>query len=160
LILANILFCTKDDLEQILEINQTSPYPWSEYIVRRDLVVGDTGLSYIGAFAPAAEDKLLGYAVLGDEKGKGLLMNLAVLPEHRRRGFGAQLTAAAAACASDMGFSTLILRVRASNFAALALYRSLGFKTDATQESFYSNGDVAQYMSVKLPLVIGKEDWG
>ena len=154
MILANILFCTKDDLEQVLEVNRASPYSWSEHLVTRDLVLGDTRLSYIGAFASAVKGKLLGYAVLGDEKGKGLLMNLAVLPDYRRRGFGTQLTVAAAECANDMGFSALALRVRVSNLAALALYKNLGFRTDATQESFYSNGDVAQYMSVKLPLVI------
>ncbi|MDR1376664.1 MAG: GNAT family N-acetyltransferase [Synergistaceae bacterium] len=156
MILANIVFCTEDDLGQILEVDQTSPYPWPKSVITRDLVVGDTGLSYIGAFTSAAKDKLLGYAVLGDEKGNGLLMNLTVLPEYRRRGLGTQLTVAAAECASDMRFPMLVLRVRISNFAALALYRRLGFKTDATRESFYSDGDVAQYMSVKLPLVIGE----
>jgi ribosomal protein S18 acetylase RimI-like enzyme len=154
LILANILFCTKDDLEQIWEVNQTAPYPWPRHVIMRDLVIGNTGLSYIGAFTSAAKDKLLGFAVLGDERGNGLLMNLLVLPEYRRRGFGTQLTVAAAECASDMRFPTLVLRARISNFAALALYRKLGFKTDAARESFYSDGDAAQYMSVKLPLVI------
>jgi ribosomal-protein-alanine N-acetyltransferase len=159
LILANILFCDQDDLGQILEVNRASPYPWSERIITRDLLVGDTRLSYIGAFASAGKEKLLGYAVLGDEKGNGLLMNLAVLPAHRRRGFGTQLTVAAAECARDMGFSALALRVRLSNFAALALYGSLGFKIGATLENFYSNGDAAQYMSAKLPLVIAEEMW-
>jgi ribosomal-protein-alanine N-acetyltransferase len=154
LILADIRFCAKTDLERILKVERTSPHPWSERVITRDLVIGDTGLSYIGAFAPAAQDKLLGYAVLGDEKGNGLLMNLVVLPEHQRCGFGTQLVVAAAECASDMGFFSLVLRVRVSNVAALTLYRNLGFKADATRESFYSDGDVAQYMSAKLPLTI------
>ncbi|MDR1621916.1 MAG: GNAT family N-acetyltransferase [Synergistaceae bacterium] len=142
---------------QILEVDRTSLYPWPERTISRDLLGGGARLSYIGAFAPAVKDKLLGYAVLGDEKRNGLLMNLVVVPEHRRRGFGTQLVAAAAECANDMGFSMLVLRVRASNFAARALYGSLGFRTDATRESFYSDGDVAQYMSVRLPLFINEK---
>jgi ribosomal protein S18 acetylase RimI-like enzyme len=157
LILADIRFCTRENLRQILEVDRTSPHPWPEGVISRDLVVGDTGLSYLGGFAPAAENKLVGYAVLGDEKGNGLLMNLVIVPKYRRCGFGAQLVVAAAECAAEMGFATLVLRVRLSNFAALALYRSLGFRTDATRESFYSDGDVAQYMSAKLPLVISED---
>jgi ribosomal protein S18 acetylase RimI-like enzyme len=151
-LLADIRFCTKDNLTQILEVDRTSLYPWPERLIRRDFLVGDAQLSYLGAFAPVVEDKLLGYAVLGDEKGKGLLMNLVVLPEYRRRGIGAQLVTAVAECAVDLGFSVLALRVRVSNFAALSLYRELGFKVDGTRKGFYSDGDVAQYMSVKLPL--------
>jgi ribosomal-protein-alanine N-acetyltransferase len=151
-LLTDIRFCTKNDLTQVLEIDRTSPYPWPERLVKQDLLVGDARFSYLGAFAPAVNDKLLGYAVWGDDKGKALLMNLVVLPEYQRRGIGAQLVVAVAECGINLGFSTLILRARASNFAALSLYYGLGFKIDETQNNFYSNGDVAQHMSVKLPL--------
>ena len=153
MLLADIRFCTKDHLERLLEIDRSSPYPWLESVIVRDLVEGDTNVSYLGAFAPVDEDILMGYAVLGDEKGCGLLMNLVVLTEYRRRGIGAQLVVAVAECAFDMGFPELVLRVRYLNTAAIALYRSLGFKADATRESYYSNGDAAQYMSARLPLV-------
>jgi ribosomal-protein-alanine N-acetyltransferase len=147
-LLTDIRFCTKDDLTQVLEVDRTSPYPWPERLVKQDLFEKDAPFSYLGAFAPAVEDKLLGYAVLGNDKGKALLMNLVVLSEYRRRGIGVQLVVAVAECAVDLGFPTLTLRARASNFAALSLYRGLGFRLDETQKNFYSNGDVAQHMSV------------
>lgn len=152
MIVADIRFCTEEDVGRIIEVDRTSPYPWPERVIARDFLAGSRGLSYIGAFASAAEDRLLGYAVLGDDKGHGLLMNLVVVPAYRRQGLGSQLLVAVAECAADMNFPRLDLRVRYSNHAALALYRSLGFRGDKTRESFYSNGDAALFMSLKLPL--------
>jgi ribosomal protein S18 acetylase RimI-like enzyme len=62
------------------------------------------------------------------------------------------LTVASAELAYDEGFSRLVLRVRLTNSAALALYRGLGFRFDATRDGFYGDGDVAGFMSAKLPL--------
>ena len=149
---ASIRFCGKEDVSQVLAADRVSPYPWPENIIVRDLVAGDSRTSYIGAFAPADESMLLGYAVLGEENESGLLMNLMVLPQYRRRGIGAQLVVASAEFASSLGFLKLVLRVRLTNHAALALYRGLGFRCDATRNGFYSDGNVAGYMSVKLPL--------
>jgi len=155
--LAVIDFCTKENFDQVLAVEQTSPYPWSDRVIRRDLFVGNSGLSYLGAFAPLGKNRLLGYAVLGEERGSAHLMNLTVLPEYRRRGIGMQLIVAVAECAVEMGFKSLALRVRFSNYAARILYVNLGFRTDKRHESFYSDGDVAHYMRVKLPLVIRGE---
>lgn len=159
MILTDIRFCTQDDVGRILEVDRTSPYPWPERVIARDLLAGLRGLSYLGAFATVT-DRLLGYAVLGDEKGSGLLMNLVVVPEYQRCGIGVQLLMAAAECAADMGFGSLNLRVRYSNHAALALYRGMGFRNDAARESFYSDGDTAFFMTLKLPLVFPKDQEG
>ncbi|MDR1049090.1 MAG: GNAT family N-acetyltransferase [Synergistaceae bacterium] len=166
MLLADIRFCGKEDASQVLEVDRTSPYPWPERVVSRDLLAADSGLSYLGAFAPRApvpralasiQDKLLAYAVLASENGNGLLMNVVVLPEYRRRGIGTQLVVAAAECAAALSFSELALRVRLSNLAAAELYRNLGFVSVRTQDRYYSNGDAARRMSLKLPLVFSGE---
>ena len=152
MLVADIRFCDKEDVDQVLAVDRVSSNPWPENIIIRDLLVGDSIISYVGAFAPADGSMLLGYAALGEEDGNGLLMNLAVLPQYRRRGIGVQLVVASAEFASDLGFLRLVLRVRLTNQAALALYRGLGFRCDKTRDGFYSDGNVAGYMSVKLPL--------
>jgi len=154
LLTADIRFCERKDVDQVLAVDKTSPNPWPENIIIRDLIVKDTRISYIGAFAPVNGDMLLGYAALGEENENGLLMNLVVLPRYRRRGIGAQLTVASAELAFGLGFLKLVLRVRLTNHAALALYRELGFRCDATRDGFYSDGSVAGYMSAPLPLVL------
>ena len=152
MLLADIRICDKDDVPQVLAVDGISPYPWPENVIVHDIVTGDSRVSYIGAFAPSDGVMLLGYAALGEEKGNGLLMNLVVLPQYRRRGVGGQLVVAAAEFAFSLGFLSLALRVRLTNYAALALYRGLGFRCDAVRDDFYSDGNVAGYMSVKLPL--------
>ena len=152
MLVANIRFCERQDVDRILAVDRTSLYPWPESVIIRDLIVGDSRTSYIGAFTPIDESILLGYAVLGEENENGLLMNLIVLPEYRRRGIGIQLVVASAELASNLGFLKLILRVRLTNNAAMALYRELGFSSDATRDGFYSDGSAAKCMSVKLPL--------
>ena len=152
MLVANIRFCEKEDIDQILAVDRKSPHPWAESIIIRDLLVGDTRISYIGAFAPMDESMLLGYAALGEEDGNALLMNLVVLPQYRRRGIGVQLVAASAELAFSLGFLKLVLKVRLANYAAMVLYRGLGFSSDATRGSYYSDGSAARYMSVKLPL--------
>ena len=153
MLIADIRFCEKEDVYRILEVDKVSPHPWPESVIIRDLLFGDSKISYIGAFAPADGNKLLGYAALGEEGGNALLMNLVVLPRYRRRGIGVQLVAASAEFASGLGFLKLVLRVRFTNFAALALYKELGFRCYATREGFYSDGSAAKYLSVNLPLV-------
>jgi ribosomal protein S18 acetylase RimI-like enzyme len=55
------------------------------------------------------------------------LQDVQVSPEHRRRGVGSALTAAAEASAISLGFDRLRLEVSEGNIAAQALYRSCGF---------------------------------
>jgi len=156
-LLTDIRFCARTDVDQVLAVDKTSDYPWPDNIIIRDLFVGDSRISYLGAFAPVDENFLLGYAALGEENGNGLLMNLVVLPQYRRRGIGAQLVVATAELASSFGFLKLVLRVRLTNYAALALYRQLGFRCDATRDNYYNDGNVAGYMSAKLPFDLKSE---
>jgi ribosomal protein S18 acetylase RimI-like enzyme len=149
----DIRFCTERDATQILEVDRTSPYPWPSRTIARDLRNG-AELTYLGAFATGEEEMLLGYAVLGNENGNGLLMNLLVLSEYRRRGIGMQLVVAAAECAFALACPSLVLRVRPSNRAALELYKSLGFVRGERRERYYSNGEPAQQMSLQLPLLL------
>ncbi|MCL2009837.1 MAG: GNAT family N-acetyltransferase [Synergistaceae bacterium] len=152
MLIADIRFCDGEDAGQVLAVDKTSPHPWPENVITRDLIAGDSRISYIGAFAPVDGSIMLGYAALGEENGNGLLMNLVVLPQYHRRGIGVQLVVAAAELAYGFGFLRLVLRVRLTNYAALALYRGLGFICDATRDGFYSDGNVAGFMSARLPL--------
>ncbi|MDR1731921.1 MAG: GNAT family N-acetyltransferase [Synergistaceae bacterium] len=156
MILTDIRFCTTEDIDQILQIDRTSPWPWPEKVIQQDLSDRSGEVTYLGAFSSLG-DRLLGYAVLGEEKGEGLLMNLVVIPEYRRQSIGQQLVFAVGECAESLGFTRLSLRVRYSNHGALKLYRGLGFKNDARRESFYSDGDMAYFMSRSLPVSLQED---
>jgi ribosomal protein S18 acetylase RimI-like enzyme len=60
-----------------------------------------------------------------------LIANVAVRPEHRRRGIGRALTLAAIQQAKAKNADEIWLHVRADNPGAIALYTSLGFREHA-----------------------------
>lgn len=69
--------------------------------------------------------------VRAGERLRATIMAIAVAPEVRRRGVGAQLVAHARRWLSAQGVSSVGLYVRADNAGAQAFYRRLGFATQA-----------------------------
>lgn len=108
--------------------------PWSEASVRSEL---DNPLS----LWLVAEDKsgtLAGYIGSQTVLGESDMMNLAVAAAYRRQGVGRQLVEALCEALTQAGSERLTLEVRASNEAAKALYRQLGFKQIGRRPRYYS----------------------
>jgi [ribosomal protein S18]-alanine N-acetyltransferase len=77
---------------------------------------------------------------------------LVVKREHRRQGIGAALIDACMAWAANAGASAIRLEVRASNAAAISLYRRLGFSTTGIRRAYYS-APVEDALLLESPLV-------
>ena len=151
--LPEIDFLTFNDLPGILRLNASVSWAWPEEVIRSDLnSESENETTYIGAFATTTEAPLLGYAVLGREKRKGVLMSLIVDRKFQRKGIGMQLLLAVSDCAVYLNLRRLILRVRKSNSPAIALYTHMSFITERVRRGYYSNGEDAIVMSAKLPL--------
>jgi ribosomal-protein-alanine N-acetyltransferase len=86
-----------------------------------------------------AASGILGYAVLWCIIDQGELANVAVKPEHRRRGLGSFLLARALDVARERGIKTVFLEVRESNEAALRLYARFGFTDVGLRRGYYDN---------------------
>jgi ribosomal protein S18 acetylase RimI-like enzyme len=69
-----------------------------------------------------------------------LIANVAVHPDHRRRGIGYRLTAKALEHARQRGIQTTWLHVREENEPAIRLYRSLGFQERARRTTWICDG--------------------
>lgn len=106
--------------------------PWSEVSVGGELtnplslwltaLVGDTVVGYVGS-----------QTVLDEAD----VMNVAVDPAYRRQGIGKRLMLELMAALKQAGVRTLALEVRASNEAALTLYRDLGFEQAGRRPGYY-----------------------
>jgi ribosomal protein S18 acetylase RimI-like enzyme len=67
------------------------------------------------------------------------LDSIAVCPEARRRGIGAALLQSVMVWAVEHGARRLLLEVRASNTAALALYQGLGLRIEGRRPHYYAH---------------------
>ncbi len=101
--------------------------------------------------AATDQDGLIGYVVCARYADVWHLMNVAVLPQHRRHGVARLLLARLLANAgSDARYT---LEVRASNTAAIAMYERLGFRRAGRRRGYYhDNGEDA------LIMWLGRQD--
>ena len=65
------------------------------------------------------------------------LFRIAVAPQWRGHGIGAQLLAGCIEDAMRRGAASVLIEVRPSNRAALALYRKFGFEVTAVRPGYY-----------------------
>ena len=88
-----------------------------------------------------AASKVAGFAAFHQVLDEADLRNLAVLPEHRRRGVGRALIEAACHRLREAGAKRLFLEVRVSNEAARSLYHALGFVLHSRRKDYYRDPD-------------------
>ena len=130
---------TIEDLPQsILPIERASqPHPWSEKAFLAEL---DNPVSEI-AVASDQEGNVVGFLVTWQVLDEVHLLNVAVAPEHRRRGIGRWLVRQVLERALDEKATWVSLEVRVSNAAAIALYDSLGFVLVGRRRNYYTDND-------------------
>jgi ribosomal protein S18 acetylase RimI-like enzyme len=74
--------------------------------------------------------RIVAAVMAGYDGVRGWIYHLAVAPECRRRGFGAQLVRASEAGLRALGCQKVNLQVRASNREVVAFYRSVGYEVE------------------------------
>ena len=88
------------------------------------------------------------FHVIADEVS---LLNVAVDPDARRRGLGAELMALMERRGRELGGQTVFLEVRRGNEGGLALYRRAGFEQIGLRKGYYSgNREDAVVMCKRL----------
>jgi len=80
---------------------------------------------------------MIGYSVLMPSLEEAHLLTIGIAAEHQRKGIGGELLGRMMAIAHDSGMCRVILEVRPSNTAALALYRKGGFRQIGLRRGYY-----------------------
>ncbi len=94
-------------------------------------------------------DKTVGFAVVSISFDEGYLQLICVDSECRRQGVARRLLEEAESSAHEKGVLNIVLDVRVSNEAAIALYQKSGYNTLCTRRGFYSHPTEDAYTMVK-----------
>lgn len=125
------------DLPEVLEIERiTFPTPWSEVMFTDE--IDAPGRRYLVA---VADGTIVAYGGIMIVDGDAHVMNLAVVPDHRRHGIASRMLLALVDDALGLGASHLTLELRVTNAAARALYDKFGFAPVGLRPAYYGDED-------------------
>ena len=123
------------DLSEIEEIEQRAyKTPWSRSMFASELAKGTS--ICLGAFEG---DQLVGYIVNSRYVDAWHVMNVAVDPDHQRRGIATALLERLFEVTRDDERRGYTLEVRVSNEDAIALYEKLGFEARGIRRGYYTD---------------------
>ena len=125
-----------DHLDEVAELERICfSAPWSRTMLAEEL---DNALS---AFLVAldGDGKVVGYAGVQVILDEGYITNVAVRPEWRRRGVAGKLLQVFLDFAQANKLAFLTLEVRESNYGAIALYGSRGFRSVGRRRNYYEH---------------------
>jgi ribosomal-protein-alanine N-acetyltransferase len=126
-----------EDLGGVLEVDRLSfSSPWTRAMYEDEL--RNAGTSFI-IVVRSGTTRVAGYCSYRLVLDELQINNVAVRPEHRGKGFGRALVAAALTHGQSAGAGTALLEVRRSNLAARQLYLSLGFEQIGERSRYYSH---------------------
>ena len=125
-----------DHLDEVAALEQICfSDPWSRNLLAEEL---DNALS---AFLVAldGDGRVAGYAGLQVILDEGTITNIAVRPDCRRQGVAGKLLQVFLDFAKGNQLAFLTLEVRASNYPAIALYGSRGFRGVGRRKNYYEH---------------------
>jgi ribosomal-protein-alanine N-acetyltransferase len=122
-------------LGEIEQIEKSAyPTPWSRTMFASELAKPSS--ICLGAFEG---DRLIGYIVNSRYVDAWHVMNVAVDPDHRRRGIATKLLERLFELTKNDGRRGYTLEVRVSNLGAIELYESLGFERRGMRRGYYTD---------------------
>ena len=127
---------TADHLDEVAELERICfSVPWSRKMLAEELE------NLLSAFLVALDDsgRVVGYAGVQVILDEGYITNVAVRPECRRQGIAAKLLQVFLDFAKANHLAFLTLEVRASNYDAIALYGSRGFRSVGRRKNYYEH---------------------
>lgn len=125
---------TPADVDAVLAIEQAvQAYPWT-----RGNFMDALSNGYV-CRVDEENGEIRGYAVLMPVLDEAELLNIGVAVGQQRKGLGRMMLSEILALARARNLRRVFLEVRASNTAALALYRSSGFSGIGVRRGYYQN---------------------
>ncbi|AWK14022.1 ribosomal protein S18-alanine N-acetyltransferase [Candidatus Fukatsuia symbiotica] len=127
-----ISILTPADLAHAYQIEQTShAFPWTEKIF-----TSNQGKLYLN-YKLSIDHRIVGFVITQKVRDEATLFNIAIDPQHQRRGYGRLLLEYLLEQLMVHSVITVWLEVRESNVGAIALYENLGFNQVSLRHNYY-----------------------
>ena len=124
------------DVDEVLAIEcAVQAYPWTRGNFYDALESG-----YL-CYVEECDGKPCGYTVLMMGSDDAELLNIAIAKAYQRKGMGRRMLESLMQIARDRKMSRILLEVRASNPAAIALYRLAGFREIGVRREYYRSNN-------------------
>ena len=117
-------------------------------------LIGEFNNEFSHLFACEADGKIVGYVCVRIMYEEAQICNIAVLPEHRRKGIATELLGKVATFSKEKGCERAELEVNVENTPAVELYRKCGYKEEGIRKNFYRKSRYASRdaYTMVLPL--------
>ncbi len=147
---------TMEDVHQIVHINRVClPENYSlQYFIsiiqkyKEFSVVAEVDHKVVGYVLTRIERMTKGLVPFSAKRGH--VISVAVLPDYRGRGIGAQMMRKVIDKLKEENMEEVILEVRVSNTIARSLYFKLGFHDEDILRRYYLDGEDAALMKLSL----------
>jgi ribosomal-protein-alanine N-acetyltransferase len=138
-----IELATVEALQDILQIEEACfSAPWTRKMLEAELSGNPFAHFLLAKQVPSGEAgsvSIVGYLCFWVVFEEVRLMNLAVIESMRHNGIARALVTQALAVGLTQAAMCAVLELRASNHAAHALYRSIGFRDVTIRPTYYTN---------------------
>jgi ribosomal-protein-alanine N-acetyltransferase len=129
-----------EDLTEVVAIEKaTFPNPWPRESFKYEIEKNPFSYPTVARTKGNDGAEVAGYCVKWVVFDYMHIQNIAVHPEHQRRGLGRFLLEEALMRGKRLGAKFVQLEVRESNLAAQRLYISMGFRKVGKRKRYYSN---------------------
>jgi ribosomal-protein-alanine acetyltransferase len=130
---------------QILRLSPEAS-PWSEQAIREFAGGESDGRVFL---VSDSDGEVSGFLMARPWADEAEILNVAVLPAHRRAGQGGALLTQCFEILKAAGVTSVFLEVRESNAPAIAFYKRHGFTTSGRRPSYYRDPDEAALCMVR-----------
>lgn len=129
----NLRPMAQEHLDSVVDIERRAYlFPWTEGIFQDCLKVG-----YSAWVITSPTDEVLAYGLMSMAVGEAHILNLCVEPGCQRTGIGRFLLTHLQRLARGANMDLILLEVRRSNEAAIALYLGMGFSKLGVRKGYY-----------------------
>jgi len=141
---------TPVDLDAVLAIEQSvQRYPWT-----RGQFADSLNAEHL-CYVDEADGELRGYAILIPTVDEAEVLTIGVAATQQRKGLGRVLLNGMLELAREKNMRRVLLEVRPSNTAAVALYRSAGFAEIGLRRGYYRDADGSEDALVMACDLVG-----